>query len=31
VEDCQVCCRPWQVSVRYGPDGAAQVTLDGSA
>jgi hypothetical protein len=30
VEDCQVCCRPWQVSVRYGPDGAAQVTLDAS-
>ena len=30
VEDCQVCCRPWQVTVRYGPDGAAQVTLDAS-
>jgi hypothetical protein len=30
VEDCQVCCRPWQVAVRYGPDGAAQVTLDAS-
>jgi hypothetical protein len=30
VEDCQVCCRPWQVGVRYGPDGAAHVTLDAS-
>jgi hypothetical protein len=30
VEDCQVCCRPWRVGVRYGPDGAAQVTLDAS-
>jgi hypothetical protein len=30
VEDCQVCCRPWQVSVRYGPDGAAGVTLAAS-
>ncbi|HEX8320301.1 CPXCG motif-containing cysteine-rich protein [Longimicrobium sp.] len=30
VEDCQVCCRPWQVGVRYGPDGAAQVTVDAS-
>ena len=28
VEDCQVCCRPWQVGVRYRPDGAAQVSLD---
>jgi hypothetical protein len=27
VEDCQVCCRPWRVSVRYGPDGAAGVTV----
>jgi hypothetical protein len=27
VEDCQVCCRPWRVSVRYGPDGAAGVTI----
>ena len=30
VEDCQVCCRPWQVSVSYGPDGAADVTVDAS-
>ncbi len=25
VEDCQVCCRPWTVHVRYGEDGAAEV------
>ena len=28
VEDCEVCCRPWRVSVRYGADGAADVTVD---
>lgn len=28
VEDCQVCCRPWQVSVTYGPDGAADVSVE---
>lgn len=27
VEDCQVCCRPWRVSVRYLPDGSADVSL----
>jgi hypothetical protein len=27
VEDCQVCCRPWLVRVRYGPDGTADVSL----
>ena len=27
VEDCPVCCQPWAVSVRYGPDGHAQVTV----
>lgn len=27
VEDCPVCCRPWQVSVRYGSDGTARVEL----
>jgi hypothetical protein len=27
VEDCEVCCQPWQVSVRYGPDGEAQVSV----
>lgn len=25
VEDCQVCCRPWRVTVRYADDGAADV------
>ena len=25
VEDCQVCCQPWRVSVEYGPDGSAVV------
>ena len=28
VEDCQVCCRPWEVRVRYGPDGSAEVWLE---
>jgi hypothetical protein len=28
VEDCPVCCRPWQVSVRYGTDGSAGVTVE---
>jgi hypothetical protein len=27
VEDCQVCCQPWQVEVRYASDGAATVTV----
>ena len=27
IEDCQVCCRPWRVVVRYGADGSANVTL----
>ena len=25
VEDCQVCCQPWRVSVEYDSDGAAVV------
>lgn len=25
VEDCQVCCRPWHVRVRYQEDGSAEV------
>jgi len=32
VEDCEVCCQPWQVSVRYQADGSADVqvtALDG--
>ncbi|HEX4599756.1 MAG TPA: CPXCG motif-containing cysteine-rich protein [Gemmatimonadales bacterium] len=28
VEDCQVCCRAWRVSVRYGPDGSAAVEVE---
>ena len=28
VEDCQVCCRPWRVSVSYDGDGAAWVSVD---
>ena len=28
VEDCEVCCRPWQVTVRYDETGAADVQLD---
>jgi hypothetical protein len=27
VEDCQVCCQPWRVSVHYGETGEAQVIL----
>ena len=27
VEDCQVCCRPWMVSVTYDDEGHAHVTL----
>jgi hypothetical protein len=26
VEDCQVCCQPWRVSVHYQSDGTADVT-----
>jgi hypothetical protein len=28
VEDCQVCCRPWRVTVHYGPDGSADVAVE---
>lgn len=28
VEDCQVCCRPWMVSVHYDEDGTAHVYVD---
>ncbi|HEX8690967.1 MAG TPA: CPXCG motif-containing cysteine-rich protein [Longimicrobium sp.] len=28
VEDCEVCCRPWQVSVAYAPDGTAEVAVE---
>lgn len=27
IEDCQVCCQPWQVRVRYRDDGSAEVDL----
>ena len=27
VEDCQVCCRPWRVSVKWSRDGSAVVSL----
>jgi hypothetical protein len=32
VEDCQVCCRPWRVTLRYDAEGSAEVftePLDG--
>jgi transposase-like protein len=28
VEDCQVCCRPWRVTVRYAADGEAGVVAE---
>ena len=28
VEDCQVCCQPWRVSVTYHEDGSADVRAD---
>ena len=28
VEDCEVCCRPWRVRVRYDRSGAADVTVE---
>lgn len=27
VEDCEVCCQPWRVSVAYDESGHAQVTV----
>jgi len=27
VEDCEVCCRPWQVRVRFEHDGTPSVSL----
>lgn len=29
VEDCPVCCRPWDVRVAYRSDGSAEVELRG--
>jgi hypothetical protein len=28
VEDCQVCCRPWLVTVSYNGNGSAQVSAE---
>ncbi len=28
VEDCQVCCQPWQVTVHYDRNGGAVVEVD---
>jgi len=28
VEDCAVCCRPWQLSVAYAHDGSAAVEVE---
>ncbi len=27
VEDCEVCCQPWLVRVRFDPEGQASVTV----
>lgn len=27
VEDCEVCCQPWRVTVHYGSDGHADVDV----
>ena len=27
VEDCQVCCRPWLMHVRYLRDGSAEIEV----
>jgi hypothetical protein len=28
VEDCPVCCQPWEVRVHYAADGSAHVQVD---
>ena len=28
VDDCEVCCQPWSVNVRYGEDGSATVSVE---
>lgn len=28
VEDCQVCCQPWHIHLRYDHDGGAAVEVD---
>ena len=30
VEDCQVCCQPWQIHLSYDEQGAAQVWVEGA-
>lgn len=27
VEDCEVCCRPWQLTVTFDSDGVAEVSV----
>jgi len=27
VQDCAVCCRPWQVRIRHRRDGSAEVSI----
>jgi hypothetical protein len=27
VEDCEICCQPWQVTVRYDDEGHADVSV----
>lgn len=31
VEDCEVCCRPWQVHVTFDLDGAADVHVEAAS
>ena len=31
VEDCEVCCRPWQVYVHYGREGDVEVRVEEAA
>lgn len=28
VEDCEICCQPWRVEVRYDADGSANVSVN---
>ena len=30
VQDCEVCCRPWQVSVHYRNNGSVDVKVEAS-
>lgn len=31
VEDCEVCCRPWQLHVSFDLDGKADVTVEAAS